>query len=181
MTATLNSVIAVLARTGTLGRTAQGYAMQESFPGWKLVTDAYPGTTASLSSRFTGFMLGRRLYTSTFFFFSLYVAIILLFGVFFWFDSGSITHAHADERSANFGDCVWLSMQTMSGVGYGALRPGTSHYTQFVCLSETFVGVLYAALFTAVIIAKFTTPQVLVPYEPTVHNMLVKTKPCENI
>ena len=87
--------------------------------GDRFTTNAYHGRAGSLTTCFTSFMMARRLHTATFFFFVLCIAIILFFGVLYWFDSGNILHPHASERSATFGDCFWLSMQSMSTVGYG--------------------------------------------------------------
>ena len=89
------------------------------------------------------------------FFFIAFMLLILLFAVLLSFQRGGISTPH--DRSASLLECLWLSLQTFTTVGYGTYSP-TRKYTNFVSSVNAFVGQLYYAMVTVVFLAHLMTP-----------------------
>jgi inward rectifier potassium channel len=65
----------------------------------------------------------------------------------------------ADVQNAHgFLDMFWFSVQTMGTIGYGYLTPVDTLANTVVTL-ESFFGILYTALLTGIIFARFSTPR----------------------
>ena len=56
-----------------------------------------------------------------------------------------------------------FSVQTMSGIGYGAMSP-TTRYAHYVSIAEAFLGLLGIALTTGMLFAKFSRPDARVGF-----------------
>ena len=69
----------------------------------------------------------------------------------YWLGDAVISNAHG------FLDYFWFSVQTMATIGYGYLAP-VDNFADAVVTVESFVGILFAALFTGMIFARFSTP-----------------------
>jgi inward rectifier potassium channel len=63
--------------------------------------------------------------------------------------------ANADPNS--FLDAFFFSVQTMASIGYGAMYPQTD-YANFLVVAESFVGLLFIAMATGMIFARFSVP-----------------------
>jgi inward rectifier potassium channel len=63
----------------------------------------------------------------------------------------------ANARSGHFADAFFFSVQTLSTIGYGAMAP-TTDYANVVVVVEAFYGLLFVAITTGIIFAKFSTP-----------------------
>ena len=86
----------------------------------------------------------------------LLVAYLLVNGAFafaYWLGDDAI--ANADPNS--FLDAFFFSVQTMASIGYGAMYPQTD-YANFLVVVEAFVGLLFIAMATGVIFARFSVP-----------------------
>jgi len=68
---------------------------------------------------------------------------------------------HAMPR--NFGGAFSFSVQTMAGIGYGAMYP-VSTYAHTVVFIESFVGLSGVALATGLLFAKFSRPTAMVGF-----------------
>jgi inward rectifier potassium channel len=88
-------------------------------------------------------------------FVGLFVGLILGFGVLFYFDRGGVS---GPREYASFADCVWLSLQTFTTIGYGVLSP-RSFYTHVLTAVNSFLGILYTAVLTSVFMAHLMTPK----------------------
>jgi hypothetical protein len=94
------------------------------------------------------------------FFFMAYFAINLFFACLLYCDTGGIiSHGNVrmSEREFPFVDCVFLSVQSMSTIGFGAMHP-ISFYSNTVVSFQSFVSVVFFSLMTAVVIAHFLKP-----------------------
>ena len=86
----------------------------------------------------------------------LLVAYLLVNGAFalaYWLGDDAI--ANADPNS--FLDAFFFSVQTMASIGYGAMYPQTD-YANFLVVVEAFVGLLFIAMATGMIFARFSVP-----------------------
>lgn len=86
----------------------------------------------------------------------LLVTYLLVNGVFalaYWLGEDAI--ANADPNS--FLDAFFFSVQTMASIGYGAMYPQTD-YANWLVVIESFVGLLFIAMATGMIFARFSVP-----------------------
>ena len=81
----------------------------------------------------------------------------LLFAVTYDASGANVMNAHG------FLDYLWFSVQTMATIGYGYLAPA-DHLANAIVTVESFVGILYAALITGLIFARFSTPRARVVF-----------------
>jgi inward rectifier potassium channel len=63
----------------------------------------------------------------------------------------------SNARPGHFGDAFFFSVQTLSTIGYGAMSPATD-YANVVVVVEAFYGLLFVAITTGILFAKFSTP-----------------------
>lgn len=90
-----------------------------------------------------------------------FVAILLVayfvinggFALAYWLGDDAI--ANADPES--FLDAFFFSVQTMASIGYGAMYPQTD-YANWLVVIEAFLGLLFIAMATGVIFARFSVP-----------------------
>ena len=82
-----------------------------------------------------------------------YLAGNALFAVAYWLQPGSLENA----RPGSFADAFFFSVDTMATIGYGNVAPRTLLANMIVTV-ESFVGLLYLALMTGLIFAKFSRP-----------------------
>jgi inward rectifier potassium channel len=54
---------------------------------------------------------------------------------------------------------IYLSIETLATVGYGDMHPATD-YAHLVASTETFIGLLFSAVLTGLIFARFAQPRV---------------------
>ena len=86
-----------------------------------------------------------------------YVLSNLAFALVLWAGGARVAHAHG------FLDLCWFSVQTMGTIGYGYLAP-VDRFANAVVTVESFYGILYTALVTGVIFARFSTPRARVMF-----------------
>jgi inward rectifier potassium channel len=81
-----------------------------------------------------------------------YLLANLVFTAILYFGGAGVQNAHG------FLDLFWFSVQTMGTIGYGVLAPADV-FANTVATVESFFGILYTALITGVIFARFATPR----------------------
>jgi inward rectifier potassium channel len=84
---------------------------------------------------------------------AMFVAVNLVFALFYVADRGGIANA----RPGSFIDAFFFSVQTLGTLGYGVMAPRTL-YTNLLVTVESFSGILTIALFTGIIFARFSRP-----------------------
>jgi inward rectifier potassium channel len=82
-----------------------------------------------------------------------YLAANAAFALFYLAQSGAVAHA----RPGDFSDAFFFSVQTFSTVGYGQMAPATL-YANLVVTLETGAGLLFLALATGLVFARFSRP-----------------------
>jgi inward rectifier potassium channel len=82
-----------------------------------------------------------------------YVAANIIFALLYLAQPGSITNA----RPGTFADAFFFSVETISTIGYGQMVPATL-YANLVMTAESAVGLLFVALATGLIFARFSRP-----------------------
>ena len=90
-----------------------------------------------------------------------FVAVLLLayllinsaFALAYWVGDDAIGNADPDSLL----DAFFFSVQTMASIGYGAMYPQTD-YANFLVVIEAFVGLLFIAMATGMIFARFSVP-----------------------
>ncbi|MGD1908467.1 MAG: ion channel [Leptolyngbyaceae cyanobacterium] len=65
--------------------------------------------------------------------------------------------AIANATPGSFDDAFFFSVQTMASIGYGAMYPQTD-YANGLVVVESFVGLLFMAMATGMIFARFSVP-----------------------
>jgi len=81
-----------------------------------------------------------------------YVLANVLFALVLYVGNAEVTNAHG------FLDLFWFSVQTMGTIGYGYLAP-VDQLANTIVTIESFFGILYTAMITGVIFARFSTPR----------------------
>lgn len=84
---------------------------------------------------------------------SVYVLANLFFAGLYLLQPGSITNAHP----GSFTDAFFFSVQTMATIGYGVMAPATI-YANLLMTVETAVGLMFVALTTGLVFARFSRP-----------------------
>ena len=84
---------------------------------------------------------------------SAYLLANLFFAGLYLLQPGSITNAHA----GSFPDAFFFSVQTMATIGYGVMAPATV-YANLLMTVETAVGLMFVALTTGLVFARFSRP-----------------------
>jgi inward rectifier potassium channel len=84
---------------------------------------------------------------------SVYVLANILFACLYLLQPGSIAHAHP----GSFPDAFFFSVQTMATIGYGVMSPATI-YANLLMTVETAVGLMFVALTTGLVFARFSRP-----------------------
>lgn len=64
----------------------------------------------------------------------------------------------ANARPGNFADAFFFSVQTMATVGYGAMTP-VGPYANVLASFEAVFGILFSAMATGILFAKFSAPR----------------------
>ncbi len=85
-----------------------------------------------------------------------YSGMHLVFAALFAAEDGSIGHSDGSYLSAYF-----FSVQTMMTIGYGGMTPETT-WANVVVTIEAFIGLLFTAMLTGLVLAKFTRPSAAV-------------------
>jgi inward rectifier potassium channel len=62
------------------------------------------------------------------------------------------------QNATGFVDMFWFSVQTMATIGYGYLAPMDA-ISNTIVMVDSFFGILYTALITGIIFARFSTPR----------------------
>jgi inward rectifier potassium channel len=83
----------------------------------------------------------------------IYIVANFIFGALYLLQPGSIAHAHP----GSFADAFFFSVQTMATIGYGVMSPAT-FYANVLMTLETAAGLLFLALTTGLIFARFSRP-----------------------
>jgi inward rectifier potassium channel len=83
----------------------------------------------------------------------IYIVANFLFAALYLLQPGSITAA----RAGSFADAFFFSVQTMATIGYGVMSPAT-FYANLLMTLETAAGLLFLALTTGLIFARFSRP-----------------------
>ena len=82
-----------------------------------------------------------------------YLVANLFFAALYLLQAGSITNAHP----GSFPDAFFFSVQTMATIGYGVMAPATV-YANLLMTVETAVGLMFVALTTGLVFARFSRP-----------------------
>ena len=89
----------------------------------------------------------------SFFFLNLVFAALLFLDI-----KGIEAYGHkASTLHWPFSECFFLSVQSMTSIGYGAIHP-KSIYCNIIITIESFVSVVFFSLLTAVVISRFLRP-----------------------
>lgn len=80
-----------------------------------------------------------------------YLAVNLLFAALYLLGGDCITGAH------RFIDYYFFSVQTLSTIGYGTMVPAT-YYAHAIVTAQAFSGILFIAITTGLVFAKFSRP-----------------------
>jgi len=84
---------------------------------------------------------------------AVYVGANFIFAALYLLQPGSIIAAHP----GSFADAFFFSVQTMATIGYGVMSPAT-FYANLLMTLETAAGLLFLALTTGLIFARFSRP-----------------------
>jgi inward rectifier potassium channel len=84
---------------------------------------------------------------------ALYISANVIFAALYLLQPGSILKAHAGSLT----DAFFFSVQTMATIGYGVMAPAT-FYANLLMTLETAAGLLFLALTTGLIFARFSRP-----------------------
>jgi inward rectifier potassium channel len=82
-----------------------------------------------------------------------YIAANVVFAALYLLQPGSIAKAH----SGSFSDAFFFSVQTMATIGYGVMAPAT-FYANLLMTFETAVGLMFVAMTTGLVFARFSRP-----------------------
>ncbi len=82
-----------------------------------------------------------------------YLAANALFACLYLLEPGAIANA----RPGAFSDAFFFSIQTMATIGYGQLAPATL-YANLLVTVETAIGLIFVALSTGLVFARFSRP-----------------------
>lgn len=85
-----------------------------------------------------------------------YSGMHVVFAGLFMLEPGSIGHSDGSYLSAYF-----FSVQTMMTIGYGGMTPATT-WANVVVTIEAFLGLIFTAMLTGLVFAKFTKPNAAV-------------------
>jgi inward rectifier potassium channel len=84
---------------------------------------------------------------------ALYIAANMVFALLYLVQPGSIANA----RPGAFADAFFFSVQTMATIGYGQMSPATL-YANLLMTVETGIGLMFLALATGLVFARFSRP-----------------------
>jgi inward rectifier potassium channel len=84
---------------------------------------------------------------------SVYVLANIFFAGLYLLQPGSVVNAHP----GSFLDAFFFSVQTMATIGYGVMAPATI-YANLLMTVETAVGLLFVAMTTGLVFARFSRP-----------------------
>src|SRR5215472_13571120 len=84
---------------------------------------------------------------------AVYLLMNFVFAALYLLQPGSISNAHP----GSFPDAFFFSVETIATIGYGVMSPATL-YGNLVMTLESSVGILFAALTTGLIFARFSRP-----------------------
>lgn len=84
---------------------------------------------------------------------AVYIAANFVFALLYLMQPGSIANAHPGM----FTDAFFFSVQTMATIGYGVMAPATL-YANLLMTIETAVGLMFIALATGLVFARFSRP-----------------------
>ena len=91
-----------------------------------------------------------------------YLVLNLAFAVLFWLPGDAI----AGAEPGSFLDAFFFSVQTCSTIGYGGMSPA-GLYGNVMVTAEALVGLLFTAMSTGLLFAKFATPTSRVRFSRT--------------
>ena len=84
---------------------------------------------------------------------AVYIAANVVFAALYLLQPGSIAKAH----SGSLADAFFFSVQTMATIGYGQMSPAT-FYANVLMTLETAVGLMFVAMTTGLVFARFSRP-----------------------
>jgi len=82
-----------------------------------------------------------------------YIAANIVFALLYLLQAGSVAKAHPGSLV----DAFFFSVQTMATIGYGVMSPAT-FYANVLMTLETAVGLMFVALTTGLVFARFSRP-----------------------
>lgn len=85
--------------------------------------------------------------------FLLYIVANVLFALLYLLEPEGVANAHP----GSFSDAFFFSVETLATVGYGQMYPATL-YANLVMTVETAVGILFVAIATGLVFARFSRP-----------------------
>lgn len=97
-----------------------------------------------------------------------YLLINLGFAVLYSFDP----YGFAGSTRVDFGEAFYFSVQTFATIGYGAIAP-KSVFANLLVTVEALTGIMYTALATGLVFAKFSRPSARVTFS---RNMIVNVR-----
>lgn len=107
----------------------------------RLLNDVYHRLLMCSWPRFLGLLM------------TFYLISNALFAVLYWLDPSGIENA----RPGSYADAFYFSIQTLATIGYGRFAP-IDTYTHLLVTVESAAGLLWSALTTGLVFAKFARP-----------------------
>ncbi|MBX7050813.1 MAG: Inward rectifier potassium channel Irk [Flavobacteriales bacterium] len=93
-----------------------------------------------------------------------YITISLFFALFFfWIGTEHLIGVRGETLVSSFMDCFYFSTQTFTTVGYGAIAP-RGILASTVASFEAFTGLIFFAIATGLMYARFSKPRALLRY-----------------
>jgi inward rectifier potassium channel len=84
---------------------------------------------------------------------AVYLLANMLFATLYFLQPGSINNA----RPGVFADAFFFSVETIATIGYGVMSPATT-YANLVMTTESAIGLLFVAMTTGLVFARFARP-----------------------
>ena len=124
----MSKAIAALSTSGLFGVRAKGMTMHRvGFPNYRMIATDFVDTESKFAVRFCALIMRSSFTVALLWLLLLYVGIIVLFGALYFVNKGNVVTVDSTDAPV-LTDCVYLSMQMITGVDFG--RKATSTYLE---------------------------------------------------